>query len=355
MKHLFPIFFMLLLLGILAGANIYLSRRFAWYFHAIQIWPLHVGFAFITLFMIIGIVAFTNASGIAGHLVYIAGATLMGLMLYLLLSVLLVDLVRMGVKLQPRIYGFAVLFLTVLVSAYGILNAFNVRIREIEVEIPRLKQEVRAMHLTDIHLGHFRGHRFLQKLVDITNEQQVDMVLITGDLFDGRIRFCDECLDPLKKLDAPAYFVEGNHDRYSGVERVKSGLRKVGVTVLSNEIVTRGEIQIIGLNHIPATIQSILPGIPTDPEKPLILLHHSPHGIEFANRKGVDLYLSGHTHAGQLFPVNYIGELIYQYNKGMHDYQGTKIYVGEGAGTFGPPMRLGTHSTVTIITLSPGK
>ncbi len=72
-------------------------------------------------------------------------------------------------------------------------------------------------------------------------------------------------------------------------------------------------------------------------------------------QKGVDLYLCGHTHAGQLFPVNYIGELMYQFNKGLHDFKGTKIYVGEGAGTFGPPMRVGTHSTVTVFKLKPGK
>jgi len=262
-----------------------------------------------------------------------------------------------------------VLVLTFSVCAYGILNAFNIRMKEIEVEIPGLKQEVKVMHLTDIHLGHFRGPGFLQRLVDLTNGQQVDMVLITGDLYDGKIRFCDECLDPLRQLNAPVYFVEGNHDGYSGVERVKSSLRKVGVNVLSNEMAAQGDIQIIGLNHMSAddknfnmhanghhaTIGSVLPGIPTDPEKPIILLHHSPHGIAYANQKGVDLYLSGHTHAGQLFPVNYIGELIYEYNKGLHDFKGTKIYVGEGAGTFGPPMRLGTHSTITVIKLKPGR
>jgi hypothetical protein len=259
------------------------------------------------------------------------------------------------------------LFLTLSVSLYGILNAFTLRTREIGIEIPGLKQEVRAMHLTDIHLGHFRGPRFLQKLVDITNGQQVDMVLITGDLYDGKIRFCDACLDPLKALNAPVYFVEGNHDGYSGIERVKSGLRQAGVRVLSNEMAVQGEIQIIGLNHMSAdennvnihanghgaTIRSVLPGIPSDPDQPIILLHHSPHGIAYANRKGVDLYLSGHTHAGQLFPVNHIGDLIYRYNKGLHDFRGTKIFVGEGAGTFGPPMRIGTHSTVTVVKLIP--
>ncbi len=360
---------MLLFLGILVGANIYLSRRFAWYFSVETIWPLHMGFALLTVLMIVGVAAFTNATGMVGHLIYSTGAILMGYLLYLLLSIMLVDLASLLIKLEPRHYGFAVLFLSLAVSAYGILNAFNIRTREIEVEIPGLKKEVRAMHLTDIHLGHFRGPAFLQKLVDMTNAQDVDMVLLTGDLYDGKIRFCDACLDPLQTLSAPVYFVEGNHDGYSGIERVKSGLTKVGVHVLSNEMAVQGEIQIIGLNHMSAdkkdvnmhanghraTISSVLPGIPADPEKPIILLHHSPHGIEYAKQKGVDLYLAGHTHAGQLFPVNYIGNLIYRYNKGLHDYQGTKIYVGEGAGTFGPPMRMGTHSTVTVVKLKPGK
>ncbi|MDX2430306.1 MAG: metallophosphoesterase [Bacteroides sp.] len=369
MKQILPFIFMLLFLGILVGANIYLSRRFAWYFDIGHTWPLNLGFALLVLIMVLGVAVFTNATGMVGHLIYITGAVLMGLLLYLLLSVLVVDLASLVIKVAPRYFGFAVLFLTLSVSAFGILNAFNIKTREIEVEIPGLKQELRAMHLTDIHLGHFRGPVFLQKLVDKTNAQDVDMVLITGDLYDGKIRFCDACLDPLQALNAPVYFVEGNHDGYSGVERVKSGLRKVGVNVLSNQMILQGEIQIIGLNHMSAdekdvnmhanghkaTISSILPGIPTDPEKPIVLLHHSPEGIEYAAQKGVDLYLSGHTHGGQLFPVNYIGELIFRFNKGLHDFKGTKIYVGEGAGTFGPPMRVGTHSTVTVINLKPVK
>lgn len=368
MKQILPFIFMLLFLGILVGANIYLSRRFAWYFSMGSTWPLHLGFALLTILMIVGVAAFTNSTRMIGHLIYISGAILMGYLLYLLLSILLVDLARLFIKLEPRYYGIAVLLISLAVSAYGIINAFTIRTREIVLEIPGLKKEVRAMHLTDIHLGHFRGPVFLQKLVDLTNKQDVDMVLITGDLYDGKIRFCDACLDPLQTLSAPAYFVEGNHDGYSGIERVKDGLSKVGVNVLSNELAVQGEIQIMGLNHMSAdkndvnmhanghkaTMKSILPGIKTRPEKPLILLHHSPHGIEYAKEKGVDLYLAGHTHAGQLFPVNYIGNLIYRYNKGLHDYQGTKIYVGEGAGTFGPPMRIGTQSTITVFKLKPG-
>ena len=102
-----------------------------------------------------------------------------------------------------------------------------------------------------------------------------------------------------------------------------------------------------------ATIKSVLDSLQVDHNKPSLLLHHSPYGINYATKAGIDLYLTGHTHGGQLFPITLIGSLIYDFNKGLHDHQGTKIYVGEGAGTFGPPMRTGTNSTLTVVTLKP--
>jgi len=358
---------MLLFLSILVGANIYLGRRFAWYFNLEHTRPLVWGFASLTVFMILGLALFTNATGLTGQLIYASAAILMGFMLYLLLSVLLADLAHLFIRMKPLYFGLAALLLATLVSVYGIINAFNIRTNEMELEIEGLTRELRLMHWTDIHLGHFRGAGFLHKLVDRTNEQKADVVLITGDLFDGKIRFGDASLESLRQLEAPVYFVAGNHDGYSGVEIVKKGLREVGVHVLSNQVALEGELQIIGLNHMLAddnsvnmhasgelpSISKILPGIKTEANRPTILMHHSPDGIQYAHEKGVDLYLSGHTHAGQLFPVNLIGELIYTYNKGLHDYRGTKIFVGEGAGTFGPPMRIGTHSTITVISLKP--
>jgi len=374
MKQFVPFIFFLLFLGVVLGANIYLSRRFFWYFSLESVRPMYFLFVALTLLMIGGVAGFTNSTHLPGHLLYSAGAFLMGFLLYLLLSLLLVELLHSGIKLlpgimlQPRQYGMAILVLAFSVSLYSSWNAFQVKTSEIEVEIKGLSHEVRAMHMSDIHLGHFRGEKFLKKLVDKSNAQQVDMVLITGDLFDGKIRFCDVCLDPLKDLEAPVYFVEGNHDGYSGIEQVRNRLKTAGVNVLSNEIASQNGIQIIGLNHMLAdensvnmhapgemeTISSVLPGLQTDPDKPTLLLHHSPDGIQYAHEKGVDLYLCGHTHAGQLFPVNYIGELLYQYNKGLHDYMGTRIYVSSGAGTFGPPMRLGTHSEITLVRMKPG-
>ena len=186
-------------------------------------------------------------------------------------------------------------------------------------------------------------------------------------MFDGRINLTKKELFPLTQLKAPVYFIEGNHDRYTGVTTIKSYLREIGVNVLENEMTNWGELQIIGLNHIRAdnqtfnmhaagnssTIKGTLEKLPIDKNKPTVLLHHSPDGIKYASNNGVDLYLAGHTHAGQLFPIKYIAKLLFAYNKGLHDFKGTKIFVSQGVGTFGPPMRVGTKSEIAVIKLKP--
>ena len=101
------------------------------------------------------------------------------------------------------------------------------------------------------------------------------------------------------------------------------------------------------------TIKSTLASLNLFPGKPTVLLHHSPDGIQYANQHGVDLYLAGHTHAGQLFPIKYLAHLLFDYNKGLHVFKKTRIFVSQGAGTFGPPMRVGTKSEITVLTLKP--
>jgi predicted MPP superfamily phosphohydrolase len=357
----------LLFLGILAGATVYLSDRVAGFFSAGKAGPFYGLFGALTVYMIPGVVIFSHFKGMASRILYSLAAILMGFLLYFLLAVVLTDLLRLMIRIPPGISGMAALLLALGVSGYAAGNAYWLKTRKISICIGGLKKKARILHLTDIHLGHFRGSRFLQRLVDLANRHEVDMVLITGDLFDGRSGLKDRILEPLKQVDAPAYYVEGNHDIYTGVEQVKQLVRETGIRVLSNEMVIQGEFRIIGLNNMrsdpdgvdmhgtgnPGTIRSVLEEMHPSPDMPTILMHHSPNGIEYAHAHSVDLYLAGHTHAGQLFPVTLIMELLYRFNKGLHDYRGMKIYVGEGAGTFGPPMRLGTRASVTLFRLEP--
>jgi uncharacterized protein len=367
MKQFFPLLFFIIFIGILIAANIYLTRRFNWYFNIESTKILYAVFPPLTLLMLFGVMPLSNTTNGLGSLIYIFSAITMGVILYLLLSTILVDLVRLFTNFSPKIYGLSAIVLTAAISLGGILNSWNIQVTQQEISIKGLNTEIRAMHLTDIHIGHFRGKNFLQKIVDKTNQQNVDVVFITGDLFDGKINLTMADLAPLTQLNAPVYFVEGNHDNYSGVQTVKKYLRETGVTVLENEVTHFSELQIIGLNHLRAdsetfnmgangagaTIQNVLPTLNIFKGKPTVLLHHSPDGIKYANQHGVDLYLAGHTHAGQLFPIKYIANLLFAYNKGLHNFNGTQIFVSQGVGTFGPPMRVGTKSEIALLKLKP--
>ena len=367
MRQFVPLIFLIVFFGILITANIYLTRRFTWYFDFKSTRFLYITFAAIILFMIGGMIPLMNAKSGLANLAYSAAAIVMGFMLYLLLSVMVVDVFGIFIKASPKTLGVVAISLAVLISGYGIWNATHKQIREVDIEMKGLSKEIKAALLTDIHIGHFWGVKTLQKVVDITNAQKPDVIFIAGDLFDGKIRLNKQSLEPLTKLNAPVYFVEGNHDGYSGAKEIKDNLRDIGVQVLENEVTHFSQTQIIGLNHMRAdeesfnmhapgvrsTIKSTLNELNIFPGKPTILLHHSPDGIQYASKHGIDLFLAGHTHNGQLFPFSFVVKMIYKFNKGLHDYKGTKIYVSQGVGTFGPPMRVGTISEITILNLNP--
>ncbi|MFR9547107.1 MAG: hypothetical protein SNJ29_16255, partial [Rikenellaceae bacterium] len=140
-----------------------------------------------------------------------------------------------------------------------------------------------------------------------------------------------------------------------------------GVIVLANEKAELKGLQIVGLDYLlpdnnsvdnfhgamsQTTMQSVLPTLGIEKNRASILLHHNPVGAEYAAENGVNLYLAGHTHAGQLFPATLVAKMMFEYNKGLYEYdENMQIYVSQGTGTFGPPMRLGTHSELTIINL----
>jgi uncharacterized protein len=366
MRSIIPLFFILAFLGILTAANIYLASRMKLFFSMADTKMFHLLFAATTVFMLAGMIVFTNTSKRWGSFLYRSAAIITGFMLYLLLAVLFVDLLNLFLKLGPQASGLLVFVLASAVSVYGLWNASYLRTTKIELPIKALKKEIKAMHISDVHIGHFRGKKFMQKIVDKTKKERPDLVFITGDLFDGKINLTEESLSPLEQLTMPVFFVEGNHDGYSGVKEIKNLLRNINVRVLENEIAEVDGLQIIGLDHMLAdrekinihtvrgrTIKETLALMPIKKDQPALVLHHSPDGIKYAHEYGIDLFLAGHTHAGQLFPINLITRMIFAFNRGLYDFRGTKVFVSEGVGTFGPPMRVGTKSEIVLITMQP--
>lgn len=188
---------------------------------------------------------------------------------------------------------------------------------------------------------------------------------MNGDLVDGQEGLKPELYEKFKPLSVPIYFTGGNHEDSVGLKEVEQQLRENGVIVLNNEIVTMKGIQLLGLNYMNAdedaydphdsgnseTIKSTLEKLKQD--KPIVIAHHSPVGVKYMQAAGADIVLAGHTHAGQLFPAAIVAPFMFEYLKGLYDLGGTKVYVSEGMGTFGPPLRVLTESENTLIKLVP--
>ncbi len=355
-------------LAIIIFAVIYISRRIAWAFDLSPKILLITTSATVAFFMVSMIVIMrTNMTSGFSHLINNISTIGLGAFAITIFVFIGVDLVQLFVKMAPRIFGFVVIGLTSLITIYSLWNAQNIRTYHQDVVLPNLSQPVRLAQLSDIHIGHVWGEKTVDRLVKIVEKADVDGVVITGDMFDGRVRLKEEVLAPFKRLKMPIFFIEGNHDGYSGSADIKEMLKDNGITVLDNKTVELKGLQIVGLDYLMAdretvntfhappagvTMQEVLPTLGIDKSKASVLLHHNPIGIEYAAENGINLYLAGHTHAGQMFPATIIAKMMFEYNKGLYRYNdNTQIYVSQGSGTFGPPMRLGTNSEVTILNL----
>jgi predicted MPP superfamily phosphohydrolase len=368
--YILSILVLLTILGLIAGAIILLSNRFGLFFPFLSqkawIWS----FSAFMLFSLIGIVvAFQSMTHPVEKIWASIGSIAISVFLFLVFSVLLTELLNLAFRLAPQIRGFITLGITLVLTGYSIWNAYNIRVKEVTVPVAGLNQEIRAVHLTDIHLGNHRGKQNLENIVRIIKELNPDVVFNTGDQFDSKVHFVAEndVLAAFRTLNIPHYFVYGNHDEHAGVGEVITRMKNAGATVLLNEVVHFGELQIIGLNNMLAdagtfdfhasdnseNIESVLSQLQVDTNQPTIILHHRPAGVNYMAAKGADLLLAGHTHAGQLFPFTFIAKWMFGYNKGLYKYDKMSIYVSQGVGTIFSPVRLGTNSEITLLKLVP--
>lgn len=218
-----------------------------------------------------------------------------------------------------------------------------------------------------MHLGHHRGRDYLARIVEETNLRNPDLVLITGDLADSNVALSPGVLGPLSDFTAPAYFVGGNHEKYIDTERVLRLVTVHGIRVLHNEVVETHGLQLVGLDYMNAdentfdmhpsddtrTIKSVLSNLPLMRGIPSVLMHHSPVGAQHVAVKGIDLMLSGHTHAGQVFPFTLFNEIAFPFNRGHHQQDTTKVFVSQGAGSYVLRVRLGTSNEINLLRLMP--
>ncbi len=228
--------------------------------------------------------------------------------------------------------------------------------------LPKALSGTTIVQITDMHVGPTIGRKFVEEIVRQVNALSPDVVAITGDLVDGSVSMLQDQVAPIAELKARygVYFVTGNHEYYSGSESWCRKLAELGVRVLHNERVSIGEgevsFDLAGVDDHSVTrfggtsdVAKAVEG--RDPERELVLLAHQPRTAFAADRHGVGLQLSGHTHGGQIWPWTYLVYLQQPVVAGLARIGRTLVYVSRGTGYWGPPMRLRAPAEITRIVL----
>lgn len=248
---------------------------------------------------------------------------------------------------------------TVGIGAHGVLNGPSVkRVAVPLAKLPRRADGFRIAVVSDVHLGPILGRGFAERVVRTVNDTRPDLIAVVGDLVDGSVEHLRSAVEPLAGLRARhgAFFVTGNHEYFSGAEQWVEHVQELGMHLLANARTELPGFDLAGVNDVQGERTGHGPDFgkalgDRDRTRAAVLLAHQPVLIEDAVAHGVDLQLSGHTHGGQLWPGNYLAGLANPTVAGLERYGDTQLYVSRGAGAWGPPVRVGAPSDITVVEL----
>ena len=303
-------------------------------------------------------------TGPAVRAIYKMAAVWLGLLSFLFIAAV-ISWLALGVTWAAGLHAKFHLMVEVLsgtaaaAGIYGVFNASWTRITRTTVRLADLPEAWRgrkAALISDLHLGHVRNSSFLRRIVTEVLNEKPDAVFIAGDLYDGTAIDARRAAEPLSQLTAPhgVYFVAGNHEQFGDDSKYLDAVESAGLRVLRNEKVEVDGLQIVGVPYRHASrmahFASVLNAIGLDRRRASILLTHSPDHPQVAEQAGVSLQLSGHTHVGQFIPWSWVARRIYrQFVYGLSRIGKMQVFTSSGAGTWGPPLRLGSNPEIVIL------
>ena len=315
-----------------------------------------------------------------------------GTMFYMLIAAIISDLIILiSVRVLHKdknffytkkyIFSAAIITLTLVggLSLYGFIHAKDVKVTKYDIVVKNKEikeKKLKIALVADLHLGYSVGHKMTKKMVDKINKEDVDLVLIAGDIFDNSYDSMDKpdkIKEYLKSIKSKygTYAVFGNHDvkekLFAGFsisegkkairdDRMENMLKEAGIKILNDKIKEIEDFYIIGRKDYSKagdgtnnrlSIDKLVKKVDTN--KFVIVLEHEPKDLDDISKKKVDLHVAGHTHAGQFFPLTIGTAIIWDNNYGYKKYNNMHSIVTSGIGVYGPNMRVGTDSEVVII------
>ena len=306
-----------------------------------------------------------------GTAMYEVGTSSVFILLYLFILFLVLDLGRL-VHLVPRslLYGNGWTASTIGIVMTGLFVYGNLHYKhkyrqELTIESAKVSRPLKVVMVSDLHLGYHNRRDEFHRWIDLINKERPDLVLIAGDIIDGSIRpLIEERMhEEFLRLKAPVYACLGNHEYYSGEPEAQRFYLQSGIRLLQDSVAIAGDLCIIGrddrTNPHRLSLGKIMKSDSTAvPESPYarrftILLDHQPYHLEQAERQHIDFQFSGHTHHGQVWPISWITDAIYECAFGSHQRGTTRYYVTSGLGIWGGKFRIGTRSEYVVVNLQP--
>jgi predicted MPP superfamily phosphohydrolase len=382
MKNYQLIIFFTVVLTIYSLANIYIYLK--GYnsipaFHNYRIWYFIIFLALASAF-IFGKIIEARHSSVFSDILNIIGGFWMAFMLYGFLFLFLSDIISLVLRISGVLNSGNIVyfkkwsFITMLVISFvliagGFINALIPRVKNYNITISKSAGDLRDLRIaavSDIHLGSIIRKRSMKKLSEILKKLEPDLVLLLGDIVDGEIGpvlrddllkyfTCPVCTDGL-------YAITGNHEFIGGAKRTIPYIESKGIKILKDEVVTiDGGIQLIGrldrdskrfYGKERKALSELVSGI--DTSRPVILLDHQPFDLGESEKQGIDLQLSGHTHNGQMWPLNYLTQKLFELSYGYKKIGGTHFIVSSGFGIWGPRVRSASRSEVLLINIKFG-
>ena len=306
---------------------------------------------------------------------YNVGSAWLVFTLYMVLSLLAVDIAKVVFYQIRRFlnrFGFLISLVAVSAVLYsGYNNYRNPQVRELDIDLSAEDSELAAevnseltvgkktlkiVALSDVHLGYSTDKEDLAEYVELVNSLFPHVILIGGDLIDNSVAplWQQHMEEELGKLQAPGgiYMVPGNHEFISGIEKSEEFLKSTPVVLLRDSVVVLpGGLQLVGRddrsNRSRASVEELMAGVQKD--VPVIMLDHQPYELGLKDSLGVTLQFSGHTHRGQIWPMNLLIDRMYEQSHGYSRWENSHVVVSSGLSLWGPPFRIGTQSDLWVI------